>query len=90
MASNILVERLMGASVNRVLIMIVYFLAMLLLCIPGVVLGILLATLAGAVGLAWAAVSVGLLGTVVFNLLVALLLLFCCRNMLNFAELNNK
>lgn len=87
MAGNILVERIFGSLTNKVLIMGLYFLTMLLLAVPGVVLGIVLGTILPIGELASAA---GFGVTVFWNLLVAAVVGFCCRNILNCAELNNR
>ena len=80
-------ERIFGSLTNKVLIMGLYFLTMLLLAVPGVVLGIVLGTILPIGELASAA---GFGVTVFWNLLVAAVVGFCCRNILNCAELNNR
>ncbi len=75
----LLVERILGSSRNKVLIMIVYILLLLLLFVPGMVGAIILGGIlpvhtAYAVFAAW-------------NAAVALLVVFLCRNLLHSAEM---
>ena len=82
-AGNVLVERVFGTFSSKALIMLFYFLALLLMAVPGIVLGVvLLPVLPGFLGL--------LLGMAAGNIPIALLVLYLCRNLLQYAELNNR
>ena len=84
-AGNILIERVLGSLTNKVFIMFFYFIMIILIAVPGVVLGVMVSILIpGALG-----VSVGLLCTFGWNLLLSGLIAFLCRDILNYAELNN-
>ncbi len=85
-AGNILVERVFGTVSSKVLVMFFYVIALLVMVLPGVAVGIALITfLPEALGLA------GLfLGMAVLNVLLSLLVLYLCRNLLQYAELNNR
>ena len=82
-AGNVLVERVFGTVSSKTLIILFYFLALLLMAVPGIVLGIvLLFVLPGFLGL--------FLGMAAANVPIALLVLYLCRNLLQYAELNNR
>ena len=84
MAGNLLTERLLGSWGNKAMILLLYMLIMLLLCAPGVALGIFLGILAGET-LGFAAAMLAILA---WNLLAALVIGYLCRNILNDVELN--
>ena len=70
---------------SKGLLLFFYIISLMLLSLPGVGLGIALLSLEllpGAVGM--------LLGVVAANVPVALLIMFFCRNLLQYAELNGK
>lgn len=84
-AGNILVERVFGVVHSKVLTSLFYFLALFLMAIPGIVLGIVFMAflpLPGFMGL--------FLGMLLLNLPVSILVLFLCRNLLQYAELSGK
>lgn len=84
-AGNIMVERVFGTVRSKGLLMVFYFIALMLLALPGIGLGILvmnLEFLPGACGV--------LLGVMGGNIVIALLVMFLCRNLLQYAELNGK
>ena len=85
-AGNILVERVFGTVSSKMLVLFFYFLALVVLAVPGIILGIVLLTvLPEAVGL------LGLfLGMAVLNVPIAVLVMYLCRNLLQYAELNNR
>ncbi len=85
-AGNILVERVFGSVSSKMLVMFFYFLALLVMALPGVILGaFLMAVLPEALGLA------GLfLGISALNVPLAVLVMYLCRNLLQYAELNNR
>lgn len=86
MAGNVLIERILGPVNSKILVMVLYFLIMVAIAIPGLVLAIVFVALQQLVD----ATLIGLLITVAWNLLASTLILFLCRNMLSFAELNQK
>lgn len=83
-AVNILIERIFGTIASKVIMIMIYLLVLLVLCAPGVVLGIYL-TIAVIPSL-----EIALVTTFVWNVFVSSLVLFFCRNILNYAELNNR
>lgn len=85
-AGNVVVERIFGTVSSKVLILVFYFLALILMMLPGILLGILLMALLPALP----AVLTMFLGICVGNVVLALLALFLCRNLLQYAELNNR
>ena len=88
MSGNILSQRLFGSIVSKGLLMFLYFLFMILICLPGIIGGILMSIVfpvSSDIQLA-----AGMFGTVVFNLLLSMLLLFLCRSMLDNLELNKR
>lgn len=86
MAGNVLIERILGPITSKILVMVLYFLIMIAIAIPGLVLAIVLVAMQQMAD----AALIGLLITVVWNILASTLILFLCRNMLSFAELNQK
>lgn len=85
-AGNVLVERVFGTVSSKALILMFYFLALLLMAAPGIAAGIVLMVftedLLGMAGL--------FAGMAVMNAAISVLVLFLCRNMLQYAELNNR
>ena len=80
-----LVERVFGTVSSKVLIFFFYFFSLLVLAIPGVVLGVVLMTflpLPGFLGV--------FLGMALCNVLLSLLVLYLCRGLLQDAELNSR
>ena len=91
MAGNVLIERVLGSLQSKTLILLVYFLILFLLCIPGVVLGVLGGVLLTASGLpSHLSTAAAIALTLPWNLLVSAVILFFCRDMLDCAELNNR
>jgi hypothetical protein len=86
-AGNIAVERLWGGSSSKSLVMLLYFALLILMAVPGILLSILAAT-SGLIIIS-KDVSI-LLALVVCNVPVSLLTMFLCRNMLQYAELNQR
>ncbi len=86
MAGNILTERVLGSLGNKIIIMFLYFIIMIVLCIPGVVLGFFL----GSVITILSPIVGGLLGTFIWNIAISAVIIFFCRNILSYAELNNR
>lgn len=84
-AGNMMVERVFGTVRSKGLILFFYIISLMILAAPGVVLGVVLLStelLPGAAGM--------LLGMTAVNVPVALLVMFLCRNVLQYAELNGK
>lgn len=84
-SGNILVERVFGTVRSKGLMLFFYIVALMILAVPGVGLGILLMAtevLPGAVGV--------LLGITAANVPISLVVMFLCRNLLQYAELNGK
>lgn len=82
-AGNMLVERVFGTVRSKGLLLFFYFISLMLMAAPGIVLGIFalsLELLPGAVGM--------LLGMIAANVPIALLVMFLCRNVLQYAEIN--
>ena len=78
-AANVVEERIWGGVTSRMLLTFLYFVIALILAVPGIVLTIIFGT--GTTAMAFAMLVAG-------NLPAALLALFLCRNMLEYAELN--
>ena len=85
-AGNIAVERLWGGSSSKTVVMFLYFTVLILMAIPGIVLAVVMMSLN-----VFAAINVTiLLSLTIVNIPVSLLVLFFCRNMLQYAELNQQ
>ncbi len=85
-AGNIAVERLWGGSASKTVVMLLYFTILLVMAAPGIVLAVVMTSLNV---LANENIAI-LLSLMVINIPVSLLVLFLCRNMLQYAELNQK
>lgn len=83
---NIVVERVFGTVSSKVLIFFFYFLVLIVLALPGILLGVLLM---GALSSLPTVLSI-FLGMTAGNVLLSLVALFLCRNLLQYAELNNQ
>lgn len=85
-AGNILVERVFGTVSSKTLVMFFYLVVLLVMVLPGVVAGAaLMAFLPEALGAA------GLFcGMAALNVVLSLLVMYLCRNLLQYAELNNR
>ena len=84
-AGNVLVERVFGMVQSKTLIFLFYFLALLVMAIPGIA-----ACVAVVILLPVLEVSGGLLALAAVNVLIAVLVLWLCRNLLQYAELNSR
>lgn len=83
-AASVAVDRLWGGVTSRILVMLLFLAAALGLALPGIV-------LAFAAALAWGLGAAGVLAVLsLCNLAMSLLALFLCRNMLQYAELNQQ
>ncbi len=86
MSGNILTERLLGSLISKVIIMLLYILVMIILALPGILIAIFTASSISMLD----PISAGLLITFIWNILISALVIFLCRDILNYAELNNK
>ena len=84
-AGNVCVERVFGMVRSKTLIFLFYFLVLLLMAIPGIVAAVVCAIWVPA----WE-VAAGLLAMTVVNAAIAVLVLWLCRNLLQYAELNSR
>ena len=84
-AGNVLVERVFGMVSSKALIFLFYFLALLLMAVPGIVLAVVLSVVVPVF-----TVAVALAGMTAVNVVIGVLVLWLCRNLLQYAELNNK
>lgn len=87
-AGNIAVERVFGSVNSRFLVMFFYILVLLVMMVPGILLAVLFTVLFNMV-LA-TELSVVYLAFIIANIPVSILVMFLCRNLLQYAELNNK
>ncbi len=84
-AGNVVVERVFGSIPSKALILLFYFLVLLLMAAPGIASGVLLMAFLPD----WGFFTM-FFGIACGNLLCSLLALFLCRNLLQYAELNNR
>lgn len=84
-AGNVLVERVFGMITSKALIFFFYFLVLILMTVPGIILGVVLSFVFPA--LEMAAV---LLGMSAANIAISVVVLWLCRNLLQYAELNSR
>ena len=82
-----LVERAFGGLHSKVLTFVFYFITLLLLSLPGIVLAIVCNLLGWSF---FSANTIALLAMALLNVPIGLLLLYLCRNMLQYAELNQQ
>ena len=69
--------------------MVAYVVGLMVLSVPAVVLAILCSATAALTGM-FTALSAAMLGILLANIPVSLLVLYLCRNVLQYAELNHK
>ncbi len=86
MSGNILTERLLGSLNSKVIIMLLYIILMILLALPGIVIAIFTSSSISVLD----PIIAGLLITFIWNILISALVIFLCRDILNYAELNNR
>ena len=88
MAGNILTERILGSVDSKTLTIFIYFLMLILLALPGVIAGILVGMfLPFGQALVF---PIALFCTMIWNILCSLIVFYLCRNILNYAELNQR
>jgi hypothetical protein len=85
-AVNVAVNRLWGAMASKTLASLLYFVLLAVMVAPGIVAAILLATVYPVFG---ENVTV-FLWLIIVNIPISVLTLFLCRNMLQYAELNQR
>jgi hypothetical protein len=86
-AGNIAVERLWGGSSSKSIVMLLYFTLLIVMAVPGIV----LAVIASAAGVVIIDKDVSiLLALIICNIPVSLVTMLLCRNMLQYAELNQR
>ena len=81
---DLLLHRWFGVSGNKALLIMLYFGLCMLVAVPGVILAVVLSQLL------FLPVSFSVIAMTLLDALVALLLLFCSRNVLSISEFNNK
>ena len=85
-AGNILVERVFGSVSSKMMVLFFYFLALVVMALPGIAAGIgLMFLLPESFGFAGM-----FLGMTAVNVPLSLLVMYLCRNLLQYAELNNR
>lgn len=85
MAGNFITDRIMGSVSSKMLILFVYGIVILAVIAPGAILGILLGTLNEGFTTVTVLLTMG-----VWNTIASIVSTYFCRNILNYAELNNK
>lgn len=80
-AGNILIERILGNMQSKVLVVMLYYLILVVLLIPGAIAGV-------AVGLVAGNLAAGLFADCAVNVVIALIILALCRNLLHTMEMN--
>lgn len=83
-SGNLLIERIWGGELSKVAGVFLYFIVNIILCVPGIVLAAVLSLSGAIVG---SAVVTALLALTVCNIPVAILVLFLCRNALQYSEM---
>ena len=85
MAGNILSERIFGMITNKVFIMTLYILTLVFIALPGIIAAVVIGTV-----LTFQPIFLAMLVMFVWNLLLSALITFCCRDVLDYAELNTR
>jgi len=85
-AGNVLERRVFGSSGSRVYTFFFYFVTLVVVAAPGVALGIIASSLLPSLN----GIVVSMLAIAACNLPMSALILFLCRNMLSYAELNER
>ena len=84
-AGNVVVERVFGMVSSKTLIFLFYFLVLIVMALPGIAACVAVSILLPALGVAGA-----LLALAAVNAAIAVLALWLCRNLLQYAELNSR
>lgn len=85
-SGNVLVERVFGMVTSKVLIFFFYFIVLLIMTVPGIVVGVILSFALPQLG----QLAPALIGISLVNVVISVLVLWLCRNLLQYAELNNR
>jgi len=80
MAGNVLSMRVLGSLSSKGLLLTVYFLVMIMLALPGIVMGVMISLSIAGFALQFAVMAL-------WNILISLAIMFLCRNLLDFAQL---
>ena len=88
LSGNILSQRTMGSMSNRGLLMMLFMLVLLLLMAPGIALSIVTYIALAANG-GTALLLISALPMFGWNIIVSLVVIFCCRNLLANVEVSN-
>lgn len=83
LSGSLIIDRIWGGALSKIVGVLIYFLFDIILAVPGVIAAIII----GGVVTEGAQISVALLVMTVINLLVSLLVFFCCRNVLQYSEI---
>lgn len=86
-AGNVIVERLWGGAVSKVLVMFLFFAVMIALAIPGAILAIILSSVNMLIVNEDVTIFLSL---IICNIPVSVLGLYLCKDMLQYAELNQR
>lgn len=82
-AGNFLVDRIFGTVSSKMIIMVVYFIFIIILIAPGIALGVFISIIMNIGALA-------LVGIIIGNILVSCLVIYICKDILSYPELNNR
>lgn len=80
---NLMMERVFGSADNKALVITVYVVFAFLFSVPGIAAFSALSVFSASVALAFSAMALA-------NVLIALILIYACRNILECAQFNNK
>lgn len=81
---NLILQRIFGSSEKKVLIILVYFAFIVLFSVPSIAAAVIVGTyLPFNMEFAYSAMAI-------INLAVSAVIIFCCRNILEYADYNNK
>lgn len=83
LSGSLIIDRLWGGSLSKIVGVLIYFLFDIILAIPGV----LVAAVSVNVFLPGAELPIAFLSLSAVNLLISLLVFFCCRNVLQYSEI---
>jgi hypothetical protein len=85
-AGNVLIERILGSLTSKTLIMFLYIIIMIFIAVPGFIVGFLLTLVIKTIPIT---ITI-LCTTFIWNVLASSLIIYLCRDILNYAELNNR
>lgn len=90
MSVNFLVDRILGSVSGKMVMMLFYFIMVIIISAPGMVLGIFISTSVITSGGPAVGFAATMIPSFVVNIIASLIITFLCRNILNYSELNNK